>query len=483
MTMASSTFGGHTNLIPLAAALIAAAGLAQSARAQDGTDFAIGAGPQDIPGVEKGARERPKPEPAPAAPTAEPGATPSEPATPAKPEEPVEWFGGKSWWEWSHLTGNWGGFRDNLEEKGISIAGSYTLDWSSVWTGGASNRASTRSLLDFNATFDFEKLASVKGGTFFVDLYSTDMRGLDDAGDFQGFSNITTDENDDQIGEVWYEQWLFDKVLRIKAGKVDASTEFAFVNAGADFSNSSAGITPTIFTMPTYPDPAFGVNVFVYPTERIYVGLGFYDGAAGGNDALRTGGYGTRTVFSDDKSSDWFLIGETGLSWSECCCCGKGRVAAGFWYHTGDFDRFDGGRDTGASGFYALAEQQLLRRGDKPAEGQEDPGADQGLFIFGQFGWADDEVSDVGVHLAGGLSLAGTFDGRNDDAAGLYITWANLSDKAGYAEDETEIELFYKCQCTGCISLKPTVTWVLNPSGDPALDDAVIGALRVSVEF
>lgn len=72
---------------------------------------------------------------------------------------------------------------------------------------------------------------------------------------------------------------------------------------------------------------------------------------------------------------------------------------------------------------------------------------------------------------------------RDDDAAGVYVSWVDLSDEAGYAENETALELFYKWQCTGSVSLEPTVTWVLNPSGDPTTDDAVVGMLRASVEF
>jgi porin len=459
----------------LAAAFITSAGLTPIAFAQDSTDFVFEAGPQDLPGVEKGPRQRP-PAPLP----------PPVPAPPAPPPELPEWFGGKPFWEWSHLTGNWGGLRDSLEEKGFSFAGSYTLDWIGVWSGGASNRASTRTLLDLNGTFDLEKIVNLKGGTFFLDFYSTDMRGLDDVGDFQGVSSITTAENDDQLGQAWYEQWLFNKVVRVKVGKVDAQTEFAFIKAASDFMNLSVVFSPTLIGMPTYPDPAFGANIFVYPTENIYVGAAAYDGAAGANDSLRTGGHGTRTVFSDTKSSDWYFITEAGLTWSQAAALGKGRFAAGLWHHTGDFERFDGGLDSGATGFYLIAEQQLLRRGGggaKPAEGEDDPGADQGVFAFGVLGWSNDEISDVGLHLVGGLSLKGTFDGRDDDAAGLAATWADLSDKAGYVDDETEITLFYKVQCTGFVTLTPTLTWVLNPSGDPSLDDAVVGALRVAVTF
>lgn len=444
------------------------------AHAQDGgIDLVMAAGPQDIPGVEKGPRQRPAPEP-PAAPEA--------PEAPAETPEPVEWLGGRPWWDWTRATGNWGGFRDQLEEAGVSLAGSYTFDWLGVWSGGVNRRASTRTLRDLNATFDLEKMFALKDATVFADFYSTDGRGQEDIGDIQGVSNIETDENDDQLAELWFEKWMFDRRLRLKAGKIDANTEFGFPESAGEFSHSGPAYSPTNFMLPTYPDPAVGVVAFVYPSDRCYVGAGFFDGAAG--DGLRTGGHGLRTFISDDKSSDWFWIAETGFTWSEFGSLGKGRLAGGGWYHTGEFETFSGDREEGTAGAYLLAEQQLLRRGDKPAKG-DDPGADQGLFIFAQFGWADEDVSEIGAHVAGGLTLSGTFAGRDDDAAGVYVSWVDMSDEdaAGFADDETVIHAFYKWQLLGSVSLRPAISYVINPSGDSSIDDAVVGSLRVSIEF
>lgn len=451
--------------------VLTSASIAAAAHAQDGSlDLVMAAGPQDVPGVEKGPRQRPPETPPVAVPPAD------------ETLEPVEWLGGRPWWEWTRATGNWGGYRDRLEESGLSIAGSYTLDWLGVWSGGVRNRASTRTLLDINATFDLEKLADWKGATVFADFYSTDGRGQDDIGDIQGVSNIETDENDDQLAELWFEKWMLDRRIRIKAGKIDANTEFGFPECAGEYPHSAPAYSPTNFMLPTYPDPAIGVVAFVYPSDRCYLGAGLFDGAAG--DGLRTGGHGARTFLSDDKSSDWFWIAETGFTWSEAASLGKGRVAGGGWYHTGEFETFAGDHDDGTAGMYVLAEQQLLRRGGQPAEG-DDPDADQGVFIFAQVGWADEDVSEIGLHVAGGLTLSGTFAGRDDDAAGVYVSWVDLSDDdaAGFTDDETVIHAFYKCQIAGSVSLRPSISYVLSPSGDSSTDDAVVGSLRLSIEF
>jgi porin len=61
--------------------------------------------------------------------------------------------------------------------------------------------------------------------------------------------------------------------------------------------------------------------------------------------------------------------------------------------------------------------------------------------------------------------------------------FAALSDPAGYADDETVVEWFYKVQLTGSVSVKPDIQFVFSPSGDSSLDDAVVGGLRVEIAF
>jgi porin len=389
-----------------------------------------------------------------------------------------DWFGHTPWWEWETATGDWGGVRSWFDEHGLTIAGSYTLDWSSVWDGGIRRGASTRSLLDLNATFNLEKMVGLTGGQVFIDFYSTDGRGgSDDAGDTHGISNIQTWNNLDQVAEVWYEQWLFERFLRIKVGKVDANSEFASIECRGSYLNSAVGISTPVFTLPTYPDPATSVNAFIYPTSWLYVGVGVYDGATA--DGIATGRNGPATFFSDRRSDSWFSVAEIGATWDSVASMGHGRVCVGGWYHSADFERFDATIDEGTGGVYVVAEQQLLRAGEK------DEAAERGLYAFFRYAWADEDVSAAGQHFGGGLMLKGTFPGRDDDEAGIFVSTLLLSDASGAAfeGDETAVELYYRFNLTPFIHLTPDVQWIGNPSGDPNVDDAVVGALRFEVDF
>lgn len=392
--------------------------------------------------------------------------------------EAREWFGEKSWWEWERATGDWGGLRTKMEDAGIDFEASYSLDWQTVLDGGVNHRAFTTSYLDLNATLDMEKLVGIPGGSVYAGFVFSDVPSeRNDAGDFQGVSNLTTGDNRTQLSELWYQQWFFDQKLRVKAGKIDGWKDFAYVEQAEDFLHGATGWFYTIADFPAWSDPATGVTAFFYPTENVYVGAGFFDGATA--DGFRTGTRGPATFFSNSKSDSWFWIGEAGLTWASLGGMGSGRAAAGISYHTAEFERFDGGTESGTAGFYILAEQQLW------AAGASDEEKERGLFVYGQYGHADDAVLDVGNQLSAGLILKGTFAGRDGDSAGVFASWVDLSDDpdAGYAENETALELMYKFAVTPAVNVRPDVQFIFNPSGDPALDTAIVAGMRVEITF
>ncbi|QQS08593.1 MAG: carbohydrate porin [Phycisphaerales bacterium] len=439
-----------------------AAALAQSA--DDGTATAsfelnelLDTGPSTLPGQERGPRTT----------TTEPIETP-----------PREWFGSTPWTHWTRVTGDWNGGRTWLEDNGLTISGSYVVDYASVLDGGIETTGSFRQLIDLNAAWNLEKSLGWKGAKAFVDAqFSFTGGGSADAGDFQGISSLSTGtKNIHQISQLWLQQELLDNRLRLKAGKIDATSEFDFISFAGDFLNS-AGINTVnaLSSLPTYPNPATGVVAFAYPTEQTYLGIGLFDGAT--LDGFPTGPRGPATFFSDDDSDSLFYIGEAGLSWDTDA--GTGRATIGAWHHTADLPEFSGGTSSGNTGFYALIEQQAWRRG------QTDELKDKGLFAFAQGGTSDKEVTAAAVSIAAGLVLKGTFDSRFDDNAGLLIAFAGFSDAAGspFTDDEIAVEVYYKIQLTPAISLTPDLQYIMNPSGVSTVDDAIVAGLRAAITF
>ncbi len=399
----------------------------------------------------------------------EPGRRP-----PGVPREQIA-AGGWPILEWRHASGDWGGLRSWLEERGVVPELFLTTDGSVVASGGAdSGGTALRSLFDATVTLDGEKLLGWRGSRFFADFQvQRGTNGSTDAGDLQAFSNIDGDDRS-QLAKVWYEQVLWDRLLRVKVGKADANTDFAYVEHGFRLLNSSFGYSPTILGFPTYPDPSFGAAAFVRPGGGVYCGGGLYDGAA--QSGFKTGQRGPDTLFG--APSDLFAIAEAGLRWRGADGARPGRLGIGGWRHTGDFARFQGGVENGTDGVYAVLDQLLWTPEDRGDSAR-------GLGGFVQVGIADQDVSPVDWHLGCGLSWTGPFASRPDDAVGLGLSYASFSDAPGAGlkgDGELAVEAFYTWSATPWVRIKPDVQWIRDPGG-AGLDDALVLTLRVAITF
>ena len=264
--------------------------------------------------------------------------------------------------------------------------------------------------------------------------------------------------------------------MRVKVGKVDFNSEFAFHEIGGEFVNSTGAVPPTIVGYPTYPNPAMSVNVFYVPNESWYVGAACYDGAAA--YGVPTGSRGPKSFFSDDDGDAYFLCAECGHAWAGGDSWGSGRVVLGGFHHTADFTTFAGDTKGGTSGLWGSLEQRVWRE-----NAQDDDG--QGLGAFVAFGVADDAVSACGAAISLGVEWTGAVPGRDADMLGLGLFLCDLSDdaNAGTPDDEIAYELLYKFALTPAVSLKPEMQYITSPGGDDTADDLLVGLLRLEILF
>ncbi|MFM7297974.1 MAG: carbohydrate porin, partial [Planctomycetota bacterium] len=358
--------------------------------------------------------------------------------------------------------------RARLEEQGVAFTASLWFDAHTIARGGLERGSLANSYLDLSATFDLGALAGWENALVFANAYATNGRNASDlAGDWQVLSNTANDRHVEQLAQLFYEQTFAGGAWRLKLGKADATVDFAAASHRVEFVQSSAGFSPTIFALPTYPEPSTGGAVFWQASESLSLGVGVYDGAA--NSGFHTGSRGPSTLLT--KSAELFAIGEAAASWSVGADELAGRVAFGTWHHDGDFARFDGGNESGTGGQYALLEQELARFGRAS------------LASFAQWGSADDAVAEVDQHLAAGVVATGCFE-REDDAFGVYVSRVRFSDELGTsASSETACECFYRWQAQPWLALKPDLQWIANPGGDASLDDVPVFTLRLHAEF
>jgi len=255
--------------------------------------------------------------------------------------------------------------------------------------------------------------------------YSVYSRTRDlEAPDLQGVSNIAAGPFH-RWREVFYEVPLLQK-LRVKVGKVDANTEFAVVERGADLSHASAGASQTLFTMPSYPDGALSANAFFAPGYGTSVGVGIYRLAGGG----------------------LYLVSEAGARWKRRL---EGRLAIGFWKQR---DSQTVGSLPESSGSYFVIEQRLIRRGSA------------GLDAFARVSIADAAVAPASLHNLYGVVWSG-IGTRKNDSAGLAYMRLLPSANGVVLKPETVYESYYKLPLTSFLDLKMDFQHVrLSPSED-----------------
>jgi porin len=377
-------------------------------------------------------------------------------------QEPVP-----SFWERDALFGDLAGARPWLADSGVEVELSLLVDATRGIDGGAERKSAVRGFFDVAVSVDLDSAAGIEGATLFLDAYSIFGEQDPGVGSVQGVSNLDADVRD-QIAELWWEQLFLDERLRVKVGKVEANSEFAWVEYGGDLIAPPWAISPNVLAIPTYPETAPSINLEWTPDDASWVRFGVYDGAA--QSGRRTGVHGLGTTFGEP--SDLWIALEAGRTWSD------GRVGIGAWRATGDFDRFSGGVEDGTDGFYVVFDQALT------TSVAEDGETLTGAGLFARVSYADPDVSEVHVHFATGLHWQGLVDSLPNDALGCGVSWCELSDDAGFSDDrEVLLEVFWRHQLTPAISVQPDLQFVLSPGGDETIDDAILAGLRLAASF
>lgn len=350
----------------------------------------------------------------------------------------------------------WGGVRRFLEERGVSVDVLFTVDGSWAATGGLEPGATAlRSLLDVGFTLDAGRALCLEGGTFFAAVqWIAGENGSAQVGALQDLSNIDADDRFD-VPRLWFEQLAPGSGTRVRAGWIDANSTFATADNAQGFIHASMGFSPTILGMPTYPKPALGLTLD-QPIGDFAARAGVFDGSDTG------------------RRGDLFLIGQLDATWDGAR---TGRLGVGAWHHTATFARFDGGKEEGTQGIFAVLDQRLWTdRSD----------AERQLSVFAQFGLADPDVSALTAHVGAGLSLDRPFCPQLSDVLGIGISAVRLTDEPGAGFDfdsETALEIHYGVEPLPWLRFKPVVQVVRHPGGVATVGDAVVLSFRTTVAF
>lgn len=139
------------------------------------------------------------------------------------------------------LLGDLWGVRRSLADHGIDFAAELTLDNAWNTRGGLETGFVFMPFLDLELALRSKPLLGFDGGRFTISMISYGQSRDPDAlvPNFWGWSDLISGQGSvTQLAELWYEQALFDKRLRVRFGKLDANDLFANVFENDSFINS-----------------------------------------------------------------------------------------------------------------------------------------------------------------------------------------------------------------------------------------------------
>lgn len=374
----------------------------------------------------------------------------------------------EDWLHGDYATGKWFGARPLFEDHGVSIQSSLLYSPFFMTRGGMNDSRSGKaySLFNLGVTIDTEKAHMWKGGTFYALYQNKRGYGLSagSMGDWIGLDGWDWREMN-QISECWYQQKLFNDKVRLKFGKQDGNTDFAFLNSGWDFMNTGHSINPTV-PLPTYPDQAFGFMVEVSPKEWL---------------SLKNGTYSRFNVPFNISEIEFkptirklpgrYILGAWELSDSNGMEVASSYDPVADETYVNNFHR--------NFGFYAGFEQMVYK------ENKDDDEDMQGLTVFCQYGMSPSNRNDMSSYVGGGLHYRGLIPKRDQDIAGVAVASGafarRLGDITSQVGSENSIEAFYRVQVTPWFYLQPDVQFIMNPSG--CYDNSVAIGIRSVITF
>ncbi|MEK7711089.1 MAG: carbohydrate porin [Planctomycetota bacterium] len=389
------------------------------------------------------------------------------------------------------LTGDWGGTRLWLEEKGVDVSLSLTTIYQQNVHGGVRTRNAHRvsGSYDLELTFDLEKTTGWHGATAYIYGQGGWGDGISELGYVGDMFSVNTDATGDRaidVLEFWIEQSFLGDKLRVQVGKINLTNEFltnAYANdETAQFLNYAL-VVPQQVPIPGDAWGHLGAQAVLSPTDWLYLSAGVADAQA---DYRETG---LNTAFHGE---DYFFgIFEFGLTPTLSTTRGNhsGNYRFGVWYDPQPKPKFFDDSDEFAGpipykrddvGFYTSFDQLVFKE-------NRDDDDKQGIGVFLRYGFAHAEVNELEHFWSAGAQYQGLLPTRDEDVIGFGVAQGIVSrfvDRIGEKpRRETVLELYYNVQVTPWLNVSPDLQIILDPGGRGDGSDAFVAGLRIQASF
>lgn len=421
-------------------------------------------------------------------------------------------------WTQPTLTGDWGGLRTQLGDRGITFGlQEQSEGWDNL-AGGLREGAVYEGLTTASVRVDLDKLVGWGGATFFASALQIHGSGPTQnlVGNLQDVSSIEAARST-RLYDLWLEQNLLGDRLSVRLGQEAASDEFMLADDAAVFLNASFGL-PAVMTTdlpaggPNYPLAAPFVRVKYQATGAItLIGAAYTADPAPpgpGNPQLRDA---SGTAFRLDDHA--LLFAELWYSHNKGENAGlPGTYKLGVWFDSARFpdQLYDYNglslANPASNGIprqhlndyaiYGIADQTIWRRAGTN---------DQSIALFLLVMGAPDDRNLSNLSVEAGMNWKAPIPGRDNDVFGLGVAYEGIgaaarrfSDDAVYFTgtgtpyngNETVVEATYNLQATPWLQVQPDAQYVINPgasvpsafSSKPLKNDVIVG-IRATVTF
>lgn len=390
-------------------------------------------------------------------------------------------------WNAQTLTGDWGGTRSNLYNKGINLEFTHKSDVMDNVSGGIKRGAAWMGHTEARMKMDMEKLLGWDATSAYIHYHSQlgSKFNRDYVGSFIGVDNIETGVNTAQFYHAWVQKNFSGDSLSVLAGLYPIDSEFYVTDTSGVFIQPPYGPGNELSQSgqngpPIFPIGALALRVkYTPPSKNFYVQGAVTDGVPGDPNNLR----GTHIQLNKgDGTLSIVELGYTPQGNEESESFNK--TAIGFWRYTARFDDLIDVDAAGnplrriSKGAYFLAERTLMVKKEQPS---------QGLSGFVRLGTASQDIHQADWTGSLGLHYHGLIDGRDDDIAGIAVTLNHASDKYRLINSsdssETSMEATYRAQVKPWLSLQPIVQYVRNPNMDTTQQNAWVTGIRTEINF
>lgn len=388
------------------------------------------------------------------------------------------------------LSGDWGGKRRALQDKGVEVNLGYTSEDVRVVRGGQRRASAHAGQLALGTRLDLEKLWGWDRTEAQVMLTQRDGH---DVGERAGLGLLSQSAevygrgNISRLTRLWLRHESADGRWDIKAGRVGVGEDFASLDCTAMYLALCGG-QPGSFAgdyWHNWPISQWGGRLQYRPAPQVYVRAGVYqlnpryaNTHGGGFRLAPSGTQGTLTPVE--------------LGWEPMLGGRQGRYSVGGWYSSAP--RADALLPAEAAGDLGPMMRSgsyggWFHAGQKLSGGARDD--EQGLRAQLAYAQGDARTSRINRMLYGLLTWNGPLAARPQDqlGAGMALTWLNprvsrqLAAPGMGVHPEQALEVFYGVSVMPGLRLQPTLQYIRHPGGLGEQKAAGVIGLKTQLDF